>query len=70
LILQLSSSAKSGPARWMNLVEALAHIQLIEKCNSLSAQVQLKRNIGNGVIPVKWADSHGPSLSYSPKLPK
>jgi hypothetical protein len=44
----------------MTLVEAVAHIQSAEKCSSLSAQVQLKRKIGEDVAPVKWADSHGP----------
>lgn len=46
-------------AQWMTLVEALAHIRSSEKCSSLSAQVQLKRAIGDGDVPVKWADSHG-----------
>ena len=44
----------------MTLVEALAHIQSVEKCHSVAAQVHLKREIGDGVIPVKWADSKGP----------
>ena len=44
----------------MTLLEALAHIQLMEKCVSVVAQVQLKHAIGQGKIPVKWANSKGP----------
>ena len=45
----------------MTLVEALEHIQSVEKCDSVAAQVHLKHEIGHGVIPVKWADSKGPN---------
>jgi hypothetical protein len=44
----------------MTLLEALEHIQSSEKCDSVAAQVDLKHEIGHGVIPVKWADSEGP----------
>jgi hypothetical protein len=44
----------------MTLVEALAHIQLVENCDPVVAQVHLKRGIGRSVIPAKWADSSRP----------
>jgi hypothetical protein len=47
-------------SRWITLVEALGHIQATAKCSSVSAQVQLKQEIGAGVIPVKWANARGP----------
>jgi hypothetical protein len=54
------SGAVADQARWMTLLEALAHIQRLEKCDSVVAQVQLKHAIGQGKIPVKWADSKRP----------
>jgi hypothetical protein len=55
------SNEDADHARWMTLIEALAHIQSVEKCVSVAAQVYLKHEIGLGLIPVKWADSEGPS---------
>jgi hypothetical protein len=52
---------EADQARWMTLVEALEYIQSVEKCDSVAAQVHLKHGIGRSVIPVKWADSEGPS---------
>src|SRR5215469_13900329 len=43
--------------RWMTLVEAITHIKAVEKCDSLTAQIELKSAIGNGVLPVKWANA-------------
>ena len=54
------SDAVGGQARWMTLVEALAHIQSVENCDRIVAQVHLKRGIGRRVIPAKWADASGP----------
>jgi len=44
----------------MSLAEALEHIQSMEKCTSVWAQVELKRQIRDRVIPIKWAESEGP----------
>ena len=48
-------------ARWMTLLKALEHIQLVEKCDSVTAQVRLKNEIGHGSIPVKWANPKRPN---------
>ena len=45
----------------MTLLAALEHIQSMEKCDSVAAQVHLKHGIGHRLIPVKWADSEGPN---------
>ena len=54
------SGAVVDQARWMTLLEALEHIQSLEKCDFVAAQVHLKHGIGHRVIPVKWADLEGP----------
>jgi hypothetical protein len=59
--LGVAPSAEPTQPLWMSLAEALEHIQSTKKCTSACAQVQLKRKIDNGVIPVKWADSEGPT---------
>jgi hypothetical protein len=43
----------------MTLLEALEHIRSVDNCDAVTAQVQLKRAIGERVIPVKWANSKG-----------
>ncbi len=53
------SEAAPDRSRWMTLLEALAHIQSVEKCQSLAAQVALKTEIGNCLIQVKWANAKG-----------
>jgi hypothetical protein len=55
-----TSDAIAGQARWMTLIEALAHIQSVENGERVVAQVHLKRGIGRRVITAKWADSSGP----------
>jgi hypothetical protein len=54
------SDALAGQARWMTVIEALEHIQSVENCDRVVAQLHLKRGIGQRVIPAKWADSSGP----------
>jgi hypothetical protein len=56
----LAPFSDTGQARWMTLIEALTHIQTVENCDRVVAQVHLKRGIGRRVIPAKWADSSGP----------
>jgi hypothetical protein len=55
------SNAPAYEGLWMDLIDALNHIQLTEKCTSLSAQIQLKQRIGRGEVSAKWADSEGPN---------
>ena len=43
--------------KWMTLVEAEEHIEVLQKCDSLEALRQLKEEIGHGMVAVKWADS-------------
>jgi len=57
----LQPNSDPDAARWMTLLEALEHIESVEKCDRVAAQVRLKRGIGHRVIPVKWADSEGPN---------
>jgi hypothetical protein len=54
------SHAIAHQTRWMTLIEALTHVQMVESCDRVVAQVHLKCAIGQGVIPAKWADSSGP----------
>ena len=42
--------------RWMTLVEAEEHIEVVQNCDSVEALQQLKTEIGDGVVAVKWAD--------------
>jgi len=43
--------------RWMSLVEAVEHIRMLCRCDSVDALGQLKEEIGDGMVPVKWAGS-------------
>jgi hypothetical protein len=44
----------------MTLVEAIEHIRMSEACDSPEALRQLKNEIGDGMTPIRWADSEGP----------
>jgi hypothetical protein len=55
------SDAIADQERWITLIRALTHIQSVQNCDRLVAQVHLKRGIGQRVIPAKWADSSGPN---------
>jgi hypothetical protein len=48
-----------NPDRWLALNEALEHIRRVQNCTPIEAQRHLKAKIGDGIIPVKWADSEG-----------
>ena len=41
---------------WMTLVEAEEHIEVLQKCDSFEALRQLKEEIGDGMVAMKWAD--------------
>lgn len=55
------SDAVEYQTLWITLIEALTHIQSVEKCTVIIAGAQLKRCIGQRLVPVKWADSSGPN---------
>jgi hypothetical protein len=41
----------------MSLVEAVEHIRILCHCTSVEALQQLKSEIGDGMVPVKWSGS-------------
>lgn len=41
---------------WITLVDAEEHIEVLQKCDSVEALRQLKEEIGDGIVAVKWAD--------------
>jgi hypothetical protein len=43
-------------SRWMTLVSAEEHIEVSQNCDSVEALQQLKEEIGDGVVKVRWAD--------------
>jgi hypothetical protein len=53
---------------WVSLSDALKHIQAVEVCDAVVAEVLLKSRIGNGLVPVKWGDTKGragpPDVEY------
>ena len=58
------AKAEEKRVRWMTLVQAVEHVQLLENCDSVEALRQLKIEIGDGLVHLEWADST--KLSYSP----
>jgi hypothetical protein len=42
--------------KWITLVDAEEHIEVLQKCDSVEALRQLKEEIGDGIVAVKWAD--------------
>jgi hypothetical protein len=43
-------------SRWMTLVSAEEHIEALQNCDSVEALRQLKEEIGDGIVKVRWAD--------------
>jgi hypothetical protein len=41
---------------WMTLVSAEEHIEVLQNCDSVEALRQLKEEIGDGIVKVRWAD--------------
>jgi hypothetical protein len=41
---------------WVTLVDAEEHIEVVQNCDSVEALRQLKEEIGDGIVAVKWAD--------------
>jgi len=54
-----STRAEKERARWMTLVQAVEHIRVSQNCDQVEALRQLKIEIYDGIVPVKWADSKG-----------
>jgi hypothetical protein len=50
-------SIPSQVAPWATLVEAVDHIRVVEDCDSIEALKQLKTEIGDGTVPVRWRNS-------------
>ena len=38
----------------MSLVEAAEHIQIVEGCDSMEALRQLKSEMGDGTVKIRW----------------
>jgi hypothetical protein len=53
------ANARNNRVHWVTLVRAAEHIQVIEDCNSKEALRQLREEIGDGTVRVKWADADG-----------
>ena len=53
--------------QWMSLVEAIEHIRMSQRCNSIEALRQLKREVNDGMVQVQWEDSDGPKDRPDPK---
>ena len=53
--------------QWMSLVEAIEHIRMSQRCDSIGALRQLKREANDGMVQVQWEDSDGPKDSPDPK---
>ncbi len=50
------SSKSENDTQWMTLVDAEEHIEILQKCNSFEALQELKEEIGDGIVAVKWAN--------------
>jgi hypothetical protein len=53
------AGGRKEPDRWMTLVRAIEHIQVAENCDTVEALRQLKQEIGDRAVGIKWADSRG-----------
>jgi len=52
----MSDESGNDESRWMTLVSAEEHIEVSQNCDSVEALRQLKEEIGDGVVKVRWAD--------------
>jgi hypothetical protein len=60
--------AKGTYERWMSLVEASEHIRISQRdCDSVDAMRQLKQEIRDGLVRVRWEDSEGPEDCPDPE---
>jgi hypothetical protein len=52
----LSDWDENDGSRWMTLVSAEEHIEVLQHCDSVEALRQLKEEIGDGLVRVRWTD--------------
>jgi hypothetical protein len=52
----LGDENEKDDLRWMTLVSAEEHIEVLQNCDSVEALRQLKEEIGDGIVKVRWAD--------------
>ena len=52
-----SNKNRNDRLGWITLVDAEEHIEVLQKCDSVEALRQLKAEIGDGIVAVKWADN-------------
>jgi hypothetical protein len=52
----LGDWTENDEPRWMTLVSAEEHIEVSQSCDSVEALRQLKEEIGDGIVKVRWAD--------------
>jgi hypothetical protein len=55
----MQDAYREADPRWMTLRDAIAHIQSVEKCDSVAAQVLLKLRVRRRAVPTKWAHPWG-----------
>jgi hypothetical protein len=67
LVHESSQVGACQAAQWMSLVEATDHIRIEEDCDSIEALRQLKKEIGDGMVPVQWEDSQEPKDCPDPQ---
>ena len=67
LVHESSQVGSCQTAQWMSLVEAAEHIRIVEDCDSIEALAQLKKEIGDGMVPVQWEDSQEPKDCPDPQ---
>jgi hypothetical protein len=53
--------------QWMSLVEAIEHIRVSQRCDSVEALRQLKREIRDGLVRLQWEDTEGPKDCPAPE---
>lgn len=56
LLSDWDENDENDGSRWMTLVSAEEHIEALQDCDSVGALRQLKEDIGDGVVRVRWAD--------------
>ena len=67
---QAQAKAEKERMRWMTLVEGIEHIQVGMSYEWLEALRQLKNEIGDGLVRVRWADQDGQSDRPNPEYLK
>ena len=53
--------------QWISLVEAIEHIRMSQDCNQVEALRQLKLEVRDGFVRVRWENTKGPRDYPSPR---